>query len=41
LSMCIIFSSDFFSVNRLPFSLRLLIGGLIIGLLVEIAGFLA
>ena len=41
LSLCVVFSSDFFSMNRLPFSLRLLIGGLIIGLLVELVGFLA
>ncbi len=41
LSLCVVFSSDFFGMNRLPFSLRLLIGGLIIGLLVELAGFLA
>ena len=40
LSMCVVFSSDFFGVNRLPFSLKLLFGGLIIGLLVELAGFL-
>jgi hypothetical protein len=41
LSLCVVFSSDFFGMNRLPFSLRLLIGGLIIGLLVELASFLA
>ncbi len=40
LSMCLLFSLDFFGVNRLPFFLRLLFGGLIIGLLVELAGFL-
>ena len=40
LSMCVVFSSDFFGVNRLPFSLKLLFGGLIVGLLVELAGFL-
>jgi hypothetical protein len=40
LSMCVVFSSDFFGVDRLPFSLRLLVGGLIIGVLVELAGIL-
>ncbi len=38
--MCVAFSPDFFDLKRLPFFLRLLIGGLIIGLLVELAGFL-
>jgi hypothetical protein len=40
LSMCVVFSSDFFGVYRLPFTLRLLIGGLIIGSLIELASFL-
>jgi hypothetical protein len=40
LSICTVFSLDFFGVNRLPFFLRLLVGGLIVGLLVELAGFL-
>ncbi len=40
LGMCVIFSSDFFGMNRLPFSLRLLFGGLIIGLIVVLVGFL-
>jgi hypothetical protein len=39
LGLCIVFSSDFFRVNRKPFFLRLLVGGLIIGLLVELAAF--
>ena len=40
LIMCILFSSDFFGMSRLPFSLRLIVSGLIIGVLVELAGFL-
>jgi hypothetical protein len=41
LSLCVVFSSDFFGMNRLPFFLRLLIGGIIIGVAVGLAGFLA
>jgi hypothetical protein len=40
LSLCIIFSPDFFSMDRIPFILRLLLGGLIIGLLAALAVFL-
>ena len=40
LGLCVVFSPDFLNMNRVPFSLRLLFGGLIIGLLVELAGFL-
>jgi hypothetical protein len=40
LIMCVLFSSDFFGMSRLPFSLRLIVSGLIIGVLVELAGFL-
>jgi len=40
LSTSVIFSPDFFNVNRLPFLLRSLFCGLIIGLSVELAGFL-
>ncbi len=40
LSLCVVFSFDFFSEKRSIFSLRLLFFGLIIGLLVELAGFL-
>ena len=40
LIMCVLFSSDFFGLSRLPFSLRLIVSGLIIGVLVELAGFL-
>ncbi len=40
LSLCLVFSADFFDVDRVPFAMRLLIGGLVIGLVVELAGFL-
>jgi hypothetical protein len=40
LSLCIIFSPDFFGMDRVPFILRLLLGGLIIGLVVALAVFL-
>ena len=40
LFICVAFSPDFFDMKRLPFSMRLLVGGLIIGILVELAGFL-
>ena len=38
--LCIVFSVDFFNVDRMPFALKLLIGGLVVGLVVELAGFL-
>jgi hypothetical protein len=40
LSLCIIFSPDFFGMDRVPFILRLLLGGLIIGLVAALAVFL-
>jgi hypothetical protein len=40
LSLCIVFSPDFFGMDRVPFVLRLLLGGLIIGLLAALAVFL-
>ena len=40
LSLCIIFSPDFFGMDRVPFILRLLLGGLIIGLVASLAVFL-
>jgi hypothetical protein len=40
LSLCIVFSPDFFGMDRVPFILRLLLGGLIIGLLAVLAVFL-
>jgi hypothetical protein len=40
LSLCIIFSPDFFGMDRVPFILRLLLGGLIIGLVGALAVFL-
>ena len=40
LSLCIVFSPDFFGIDRLPFILRLLLCGLIIGLLAALAVFL-
>jgi hypothetical protein len=39
LSLCVVFSPDFFGVNRLHFFLRVLFGGLIVGLLIELASF--
>jgi hypothetical protein len=38
--LCLVFSSDFFGVDRVPFGLRLLISGLIVGALVAVAVFL-
>jgi hypothetical protein len=40
LSLCVVFSPDFFDMDRLPFILRLMAGGLIVGLLVALAVFL-
>ena len=40
LVLCVIFSHDFFSLDRVPFILRLLVSMLIVGLLVELASFL-
>lgn len=40
LIMCILLSPDFFGVDRLPFFLKLLIVVLVVGVLVELAGFL-
>lgn len=40
LSLFILFSFDFFGVDRVPFILRVLVGVLVVGLLVELAGFL-
>jgi hypothetical protein len=40
LSLCVVFSPNFFEVDRVPFILRLLLGGLMIGLLVGLAVFL-
>jgi hypothetical protein len=40
LSLCIVFSPDFFDMDRVPFILRLLLGGLIIGLIAALAVFL-
>ena len=39
-SLCVVLSFDFFEVNRLPFFLRLLVCVVVVGLLVELAGFL-
>jgi hypothetical protein len=38
--LCLVFSPDFFSMDRLPFCLRLLASGLIVGAVVAIAFFL-
>lgn len=38
--LCLVFSVDFFSVDRLPFCLRLLASGLIVGAVVAVAVFL-
>jgi hypothetical protein len=40
LSLCVVFSPDFFGMDRVPFVLRLMAGGLIVGLLVALAVFL-
>ena len=40
LVFCAVFSPDFFNMDRLPFVLRLLAGGLIVGVLVALAVFL-
>jgi hypothetical protein len=40
LSLCVVFSPDFFGMDRVPFVLRLIAGGLIVGLLVALAVFL-
>ena len=40
LGFCVAFSPDFFDMDRVPFILRLLVGGLIVGLLVALAVFL-
>ena len=40
LALCVVFSLDFFSLDRVPFILRLLVGMLMVGLLVELASFL-
>jgi hypothetical protein len=40
LSLCVVFSADFFDVDRVPFALKLLIGGVVVGLVIELAGFL-
>lgn len=41
LTMCVLFSSEFFGVDRVPFSLRLLVGVIVVAALVELASFLA
>ena len=41
LVFCAVFSPDFFNMDRLPFVLRLLAGGLIVGVLVALAVFLS
>ena len=40
LGFCVVFSPDFFGMDRVPFVLRLLAAGLIVGLLVALAVFL-
>jgi hypothetical protein len=40
LGFCVVFSPDFFNMDRIPFLLRLLACGLIVGLLVALAVFL-
>ena len=40
LGFCVMFSPDFFDMDRVPFVLRLLSGGLIVGLIVALAVFL-
>jgi hypothetical protein len=40
LGFCVVFSPDFFNMDRIPFILRLLACGLIVGLLVALAVFL-
>jgi hypothetical protein len=40
LGFCVVFSPDFFNMDRVHFILRLLTGGLIVGLLVALAVFL-
>jgi hypothetical protein len=40
LGFCVAFSPDFFDMDRVPFILRLLVGGLIVGLIVALAVFL-
>ena len=40
LGFCVVFSPDFFNMDRVPFILRLLVFGLIVGLLVALAVFL-
>jgi hypothetical protein len=40
LGFCVVFSPDFFNMDRVPFVLRLLACGLIVGLLVALAVFL-
>jgi hypothetical protein len=40
LGFCIVFSPDFFDMDRVPFILRLLASGLIVGLIVALAVFL-
>ena len=41
LALCMVFSSEFFSLKLVPFSLRLIIVALIIGLIIGAVGFLA
>ena len=40
LSLYLLFASDFFGVSRLNFCLRLLVAAVVVGVLVELAGFL-
>ena len=40
LSLCVMFSPDFFDVDRVPLVLRLLVTGLIVGFLVMLTGYL-
>jgi hypothetical protein len=40
LVLCVIFSPDFFSLDRVPFILRLVVSMLIVGILVELGSFL-
>ena len=40
LGFCVMFSPDFFDMDRVPFVLRLLAGGLIVGLIVALAVFI-
>ncbi len=40
LILCFVFSPDFFNLDRVPFGLKLLVSGLIVGALVAVAVFL-